>query len=595
MKDKSFSRFYKSIRWQITIPFVTLLLITMIGFSLYLSFFVRDLQIENLHDSLTHQAELLADMLLERGFSDETSEALNTFTLEWSQKLDARITIIAPDGTVLADSHENWQGMENHFYRAEVQQAKIIGTGFSIRKSSTIGYEMLYTCVPIFKDGEIIGYSRVSLSLEEVDRTVSTLNQNIRLGILIATLIMIFIASLIAVYYTTPLMELTESATRLAEGNYNQSLSISTKTSWEITQLAAVLDRMASQQNQKIIQLETEQGKLSAVLRQMTDGVIIANEEGQVILINPAASTMLNIKQKDALKFSVVHVIRNHEVIQKLEKCKQTKEEQTVTIEVQGNTFLKSIVTSLDGTLDDHYLIVFQDLTDIRKLETIRRDFVSNISHELRTPLASLKALSETLSDSALDDPPSARHFLKRMEIEVDALTQMVHELLELSRIESGKVPLNLSPSSPCAILQNAFDRLVVQAERADISMNVTCEENLPAILADAPRLEQVIVNLIHNAIKFTPPSGEVYLNCYQKKKWVYFTVQDTGIGIHSDDLSRVFERFYKTDRARSSGGTGLGLSIAKHTVEAHGGNIWVESELNRGSIFFFRIPAISS
>ncbi|MFN3309766.1 MAG: sensor histidine kinase, partial [Anaerolineales bacterium] len=236
-------------------------------------------------------------------------------------------------------------------------------------------------------------------------------------------------------------------------------------------------------------------------------------------------------------------------------------------------------------------LMLLQNLTRQRYLETVRRDFISNISHELRTPLASLKALTETLQEGALDDPPAAHKFLMQIEKEVDSLSHMVSELLELSRIESGQVPLRLKPFSPHEILQKAVDRLGIQAERAGLKVVVDCDPNIPQVLADPSRLEQVVGNLFHNAIKFTPAGGQITLSAKPQNGNILFCVADSGIGIPAEDLPRIFERFYKTDRARASGGTGLGLAIAKHVVEAHGGYIWAESIESQGSKFFFVIP----
>jgi two-component system phosphate regulon sensor histidine kinase PhoR len=237
-------------------------------------------------------------------------------------------------------------------------------------------------------------------------------------------------------------------------------------------------------------------------------------------------------------------------------------------------------------------LLVFQDLTRIRKLETVRRDFVSNVSHELRTPLASVKALAETLHEGALEDPPAARRFLQQMESEIDNITQLVHELLELSRIESGRVPLERRSINPCEFLKRGIERMQMQAERAGLSLRLECTEQLPEVNADPERIQQVLVNLIHNAVKFTRPGGEIVVTATPRDHDVIVAVRDTGVGIAPEELTRIFERFYKADRSRSGGGTGLGLSIARHLVEAHGGRIWAESELDKGSVFYFTLPA---
>jgi two-component system phosphate regulon sensor histidine kinase PhoR len=250
-------------------------------------------------------------------------------------------------------------------------------------------------------------------------------------------------------------------------------------------------------------------------------------------------------------------------------------------------------------------VVILQDLTKIRRLDTVRRDFISNISHELRTPLASLKALVDTLRDGALEDPPAAQRFLDRIETEVDALTQMVQELLELSRIESRQAPLSLDPTSVADVVIPPTERLRPQAERASLSLRVDVPSELPHVLADTERVQQVVTNLVHNAIKFTQPGGQVSVRAYadggdgrspvdvSRDPTVVIEVADTGVGIPIDDVPRIFERFYKADRARSGGGTGLGLAIAKHIVQGHGGHIWAESVEGQGSTFCFSLPAV--
>jgi two-component system phosphate regulon sensor histidine kinase PhoR len=225
----------------------------------------------------------------------------------------------------------------------------------------------------------------------------------------------------------------------------------------------------------------------------------------------------------------------------------------------------------------------------------VRRDFISNISHELRTPLASLQALVDTLRGGALDDPPAARRFLDRMETEVEALTQMVQELLELSRIESGQAPMRLIPTPVADVVFPPVERLRPQAERAGLSITIDLPPDLPPVLADAERAQQVITNIVHNAIKFTPSGGQMTLSAQPVGEDVIVSVRDTGVGIPPEDLPRIFERFYKADRARSGGGTGLGLAIAKHIVQAHGGRIWAESVEGKGSIFYVALPALTS
>ena len=339
--------------------------------------------------------------------------------------------------------------------------------------------------------------------------------------------------------------------------------------------------------------LESDQKTFSSIIKQMTDGVIIADERNRIRLINPAAERIFNINAGQVQGQTLIVAIRHHQLVEICRKCRRRGEEQHISLELPyTNVFIHGIATLFDPSLPGHIMLIIQDLTRVRHLETVRRDFISNLSHELRTPLASIRALAETLRNTALEDPPAARRFLGRMETEVDALTHMVSELMELSRIESGRAPLEMKSVSPLALLRSAQSRLCMQAERADLKIVIQCPTDLPPVWADIPRLEQVFVNLIHNAIKFSHPRGEITLSARELGGKIEFSVQDEGIGIPADDLSRIFERFYKTDRARTGGGTGLGLSIARHLVESHGGHIWADSMEGHGSTFFFTIPS---
>ena len=345
---------------------------------------------------------------------------------------------------------------------------------------------------------------------------------------------------------------------------------------------------MALALNVRSTAVEVERARLAAVLDRMTDGVLIADAGGQVQFANPAIERLFDIQK--AVGRRVVEVLHQPRLIEAWQSSRETGEIREESVELSARKrFLQLVV--LPDRQEGGSLLLVQDLTRVRRLETVRRDFISNISHELRTPLASLKALTETLREGALEDPKAASRFLGRIETEVDALTQMAAELLELSRIESGQVPLELKAVSAAALLVSAAERMRAQVERAGLILRLDTAQNMTEVRADPPRLEQVLVNLIHNAVKFTRPGGEVILAVHTEEEFVRFSVSDTGEGIPADDLERIFERFYKADRARSGGGTGLGLSIARHLVEAHGGRIWAESTEGLGSTFHFTIP----
>lgn len=361
-----------------------------------------------------------------------------------------------------------------------------------------------------------------------------------------------------------------------------------TETASELGDLASALSARLSAVQLQLYSLNIEHSKLSAILDQLTDGVLIVDADGRIQFANPAAERLFG---ENLLGRSVTETLRHHQLIQTWQRSQQNGELQSDSVELPARKQFLQLVVIPDRDTHGGSLLLVQDLTRLRRLETVRRDFISNLSHELRTPLASLRALTETLQDGALEDPPAARRFVDQISVETDALTQMVAELLELSRIESGQVALNLKPVPAYDLLSSSAGRMRVQAERAGLSLRVDGSPNLLKVRADQARLEQVLVNLIHNAVKFTRPGGEVALLAEPAEGAVCFVVRDTGVGISADDLSRIFERFYKSDRSRSGGGTGLGLSIARHIVEAHGGKIWVESRQGEGSSFFFTIP----
>jgi len=344
----------------------------------------------------------------------------------------------------------------------------------------------------------------------------------------------------------------------------------------------------------QISQLNKEQVMLTTVLSQMTDGVLLADNSGRVELLNKAAEGIFNISEAKAIGRSVVEVMRHHALIDLWEKT-LLGESSSIAFEMGvEHKYLQVVGIPLGDRLPDRSMLLFQDLTKTHQLERVRRDFISNISHELRTPMASLKAISETLLDGALDDPALSRKFVLRMDTEVDNLTMMVNELLELSRIEAGRMNLEFQRIQPCSLLSKAVERMALQAERAGLALSLNCPGDLPQIFADQDRLAQVLINLIHNAIKFTPTGGSIDLGAWVHDRDVIFRVRDTGVGISPRDQKRIFERFYKADRSRTGGGTGLGLSICRHMVEAHSGEIWVESVEGEGSSFFFRIPIAS-
>ena len=398
----------------------------------------------------------------------------------------------------------------------------------------------------------------------------------------VVIIILVVIAAWYAWRYYKLRRDLDEFASRVRGQDFNTN-------NRELENLSSVIASLIAVFTLRHTALESERSRLATVLDQITDGVLIADATGLVQFANPAAGRLFQFG--NPLDHSIAEVVRNHQLVEAWRRCQQTRQMQSELVEVPTrHQYLQLVVIPDQHTSGS--LLLAQDLTRIRRLETVRRDFVSNLSHELRTPLASLKALAETLQEGALEDPPAAQRFVDQIQIEVDALTQMVNELLELSKIESGRFSLDRSPVAAYDLLNSASRRMQVQAERANIELRVECADDLPKVEVNSQRLEQVLVNLIHNAVKFTRPGGECLFvpNCCPAKSDSRCRIQ--AWAFPADEVSRIFERFYRVDKSRTGRGTGLGLSIAKHIVEAHGGKIWAESKEGRGSTFYFTIPS---
>jgi two-component system, OmpR family, phosphate regulon sensor histidine kinase PhoR len=583
----------RNIRLRIALPYMLLILAAMAILSLYLTRVTRARALQELQDGLTVQASAVAESaapLLEDG-GDPAQ--LDPLVRRWAELLGARVTIIAAEGAVLGESERPYQTMENHLHRPEVQEARLAGTGVSVRRSETVQAEMMYAAVRVLRSDEAstAGFVRVAVPLDRVQAELAQVRNSIQTAAVLTTLVALALALYVAERTAKPVRRLTAVARRMAAGDLEARLL--PRTNDEIGVLTRAFNEMGEQLREKVTTLAEERARLAMVLELMADGVLIVSEDGRVELLNPAAGELLQVEAEETVGSSYAQVVQHHELIELYQRSRASGREEAATVDMaQRNLFVQGTVTPLRGAEPGH-LVILQNLTPIRHLQTVRRDFISNLSHELRTPLASLKALVETLRDSALDDPPAARHFLDRAEYEVDALTQMVQELLELSRIESGKAPLRLAATPVLEVIGPAVERLQSQAERKGQSLTVNVPEELPPVLVDGPRAAQVMSNLLHNAIKFTPEGGKIEVTAIKAagEDYAVVSVRDNGRGIPAIDLPRIFERFYKADRARSEGGTGLGLAIARHLVQAHGGRIWVQSREGEGSTFSFTLP----
>jgi len=578
-----------SFQWRVAIPFITLIVTSMLVLGVYVTNSVRNSQLDYLRLHLEQEAKIIAEGIVLSLQNQDYSP--DDFVKKLANEIDSRVTIIAADGTVLGDSVEDPVKMENHATRPEVKDALAYGIGESTRYSTTLRQEMMYLAVPIYKQGELIGVVRTALPLATVENSVKRVTRIIILATVVTAVLAVVAAWFIACTATRPVRQLTKGAQKIAAGELGQKIDVATRD--EIGQLARAFNDMSVALKITMDSVSSEKNKLANVLANMADGVIMTDVEGNVALANPGAGKLLGFKEADSINKRLIEVVHDHELDKVLKQCLETAKEQEIQFESSlTRRFLRAIALPLQhhGRLNGA-LILVQDLTELRNLQTMRRELIGNISHELRTPLASIKAMVETLEGGAITDREIASDFLSRIVGEIDHLTHMIAELTQLSRIEAGQAELKTELVDLNALVGEVIIQMTPLAERQGVVISKDLSPALPSVPADRDRIRQTITNLVHNAIKFNRAGGKVTISTSYDSKSVYVSVSDTGIGIAREDLPHIFERFYKADKARSGGGSGLGLAIAKHTVQAHGGEIWAESEEGKGSVFTFRLP----
>ena len=578
----------RSIYWKITIPLIILVLLGMGFLGVYITSSARNTQINHLKLQLVNEAELVANISAS-SFADPAQQVnLNVVAQTIGAEINTRITFIALDGTVLGDNDQTAASMENHATRPEVQAALAGNIGQDTRYSTTLREYMMYAAVPVLSQGQKIGVARVALPLTTVESSVNSEVLTIITAVVIAAILFILIAALIARMITKPVRQITKAAVGITAGNLGQQIEI--RTNDEIGRLAHAFNEMSQNLKTTIAAIVDERGNLATVLTNLTDGVVMTDAEEKLLLTNPAAERLFNFKKENVNGHPLIEAVHDYEIDEIVKKCLSTTHEQTAQLETNGR-FIRVIAVPITTGRSYSTLILFQDLTELRNLQTMRRELIGNISHDLRTPIAGIKAMVETLQDTAIDDKQVALDFLTRINGEVDRLTQMVTELTELSHIETGKAELRRVPTNLNYLIEEVVGQMRPQAESKPVTITTDFNSNLPVIKVDKDRIRQTLTNLVHNAIKFNNPGGKVTITTTFHNESAIVSMSDTGIGISKEDLPHIFERFYKADKARSQGGSGLGLAIAKHTIQAHGGNISVKSEEGKGTTITFDLP----
>lgn len=532
---------------------------------------------------------------------------LQTQVRELGDRAAARITVIAADGTVLADSavrDADLASMENHRNRPEIQQALATGQGQDIRASQTTGERTMYRAMvmPSRRKAEPI-LVRVGLPMTILDLEIAKLQQNLAIALGSAFLVAILVSVWLTHSITRPLADIAFAARQLAAGH--RTAPIKTSSQDEVGLLAATLNQMADQLHAKIAELSEDRAQLLAMLTSMVEGVMVLDYRGHVLQVNPALERMFGVTRAEARGRPCADVFRHprlNDLVSTILRTRTNREDEIVLTPSGRCLHIEASVAGGERENEVFAVLVFHDITELRRLEKIRKDFVANVSHELRTPLTSIKGYVEALIDGAKDDPEASGKFLGIILKQSDRLNLILEDLLELSKIESGRVSFRQDPMDLRSVIERTISMIQPLAEKKGHRLVSTVEDKLPALAGDEDRLVQVLTNLLDNAVKYTPEQGTITVAARLVPEpqggspggqTIELSVTDTGIGIPEQDRPRVFERFYRVDKARSRelGGTGLGLAIVKHIVEGHGGQVWVEGNYPRGSRFVVRLP----
>jgi two-component system phosphate regulon sensor histidine kinase PhoR len=550
---------------------------------------VRDFYLTRLEDDLLDETIVVGDMLGPMVEAGASSEEIDAVADRLGQSLNARLTVVDTDGAVLGDSEHDAPLLENYGGRPEVQAAFRSGIGSTLRVPPSTQPTYFFVARSIAGNKAVV---RLGIPLAIVDGLVGDIQRQVLTASLIAAVLMTGAGWFVARRIALTLAEIGGQAAAVAAGRLDAS--VDPAPTQELGDLGRAFNAMTAQLRGTVAELERVRVRLEATLANLSDGVIITDERGHVALANEAAMTMLAVKGPVSDE-PFVEVARDHELAAMVQEILSSTTPASDRLIRHGRSgrVLQCAARRLDAADESIGVVVLRDVTELRRLEGVRRDFVANVSHELRTPLTSIRALVETLESGAIYDESVSADFLARIISEVDRLAALVDELLDLARLESGRLRLSLERVEPENLLRRAAERVAPQTERAGLTLEIAVAAQTPAIVADRGRIDQVLLNLVHNAVKFTPAGGTISILARPDGEFVEFRVKDTGVGVSPDDLPRLFERFYKADRARRSQGTGLGLAIAKHIVQAHGGSIWAEPNQDRGTVFVFRLPVV--
>lgn len=584
----------KRLLWQLIPSYLAISLgaLTLVGWLATIT--VHRFYISQTKENLEVRARLIRQQLLER-FSADNKSYLDSLSSVLSQASSSRITFINIDGVVLGDSDEDPAIMENHADRPEVKEALAGQTGVSIRYSTTLKKRMMYLAIPAKTDnGELTGAIRVSLPLATIKDALARVYSSIALGGILALVLVALSSYIVSRRISKPLVAMKLGAQRFAAGELGHRLTAPRVK--ELRELATALNKMAVDLGDRIETVTRQRNELEVVLSSMVEGVFAVDMDEKLLKMNRSAQELLGIDATRWQGRTLTEAVRNPDVQHFVSDILDNRHPTEGEIVIGGNKFLQIHGTLLYDAARHEIgaLIVMNDITRLRKLENIRREFAANVSHELRTPITSIKGFVETLRDGAIDDRESSERFLDIIVKHTDRLNAIIEDLLSLARIEQDveSKRVSLQSGSVRDVVTSAVNLCEQRANEKEIAIEVNCPDDIHAIIA-APVLERATVNLLDNAINYSEQGSIVKVSVDKQNSEVVISVKDSGCGIASEHLPRLFERFYRVDpdRSRKLGGTGLGLAIVKHIALAHNGRVSVDSEPGEGSTFRIHIP----